>query len=44
MTTAERYPIPVARHRAEQTIERSRFICTIDRVKDPEDAQGFIAR
>jgi uncharacterized YigZ family protein len=42
MTTAERYPIPAARHRAEQTIERSRFICTIDRVKDPEDAQGFI--
>ncbi|CAN5888520.1 YigZ family protein [soil metagenome] len=42
MTTAERYPIPAARHRAEQTIERSRFICTIERVKDPEDAQAFI--
>ncbi len=37
-----RYPVPAARHRVEQTIERSRFVCTIDRVAAPEDAQRFI--
>jgi uncharacterized YigZ family protein len=41
-TRVTRYPVPAARHRVEQTIERSRFICTIDRVAAPEDAQRFI--
>lgn len=37
-----RYPVPATRHRVEQTIDRSRFICTIERVAAPEDAQRFI--
>ena len=41
-TRVTRYPVPAARHRVEQTIERSRFICTIERVSAPEDAQRFI--
>ena len=40
--TVHRYPIPAARHRAELTIERSRFICTLARCESPEDAQAFI--
>ncbi len=42
MSAPERYPIPAARHRAELSIERSRFICTIDRASDPDDAHAFI--
>lgn len=42
MSTADRYAIPAARHRTEQTIERSRFICTIARVQTPDDAQAFV--
>ena len=42
MSGADRYPVPAARHRAEQTVERSRFICTIDRVREAEDAQSFV--
>ena len=42
MTQAARYPVPAARHRVEQTIERSRFICTVERVEAPEDAQAFV--
>src|SRR4051812_15595551 len=37
-----RYPVPEARHRTTQTIERSRFICTLARAETVEDAQGFI--
>lgn len=37
-----RYPVPARRHRVEQTIDRSRFICTIERVESGEDAQQFI--
>lgn len=37
-----RYPVPAARHRAEQSIERSRFICTLQRVATAADAQAFI--
>ena len=37
-----RYPVPAGRHRAEQTIERSRFICTLAPVTTPEEAQAFI--
>src|SRR4051812_21661975 len=40
--TRERYPIPAARHRAELTIERSRFICTIAHAAEPDDAHAFI--
>lgn len=37
-----RYPVPAGRHRVEQSIERSRFICTMQRTETPEDAQAFI--
>jgi uncharacterized YigZ family protein len=37
-----RYPVPASRHRAEQTIDRSRFICTIERAPSPADAQHFL--
>ncbi len=37
-----RYPIPGARHRVEQTIERSRFVCTLQRVTSAAEAQAFI--
>jgi uncharacterized YigZ family protein len=36
------YLVPTSRHRAEQSIERSRFICTLDRAESPEGAQQFI--
>jgi uncharacterized YigZ family protein len=42
MSAPDRYPIPAERHRAEQSIERSRFICTIQRVSEPDDAQAFV--
>lgn len=38
----DRYPIPAARHRVDQTIERSRFICTLERVASAEEAQDFV--
>jgi uncharacterized YigZ family protein len=37
-----RYPVPARRHRTEETIERSRFICTLERVATPETAQAFV--
>jgi uncharacterized YigZ family protein len=42
MTDSARYAVPGARHRAEQTIDRSRFICTIARVSSASDAQEFL--
>jgi uncharacterized YigZ family protein len=42
MTDSSRYLVPAARHRAEQTISRSRFICTVDRVSSAADAQRFL--
>lgn len=42
MTDASRYPVPAAHHRIEQSIDRSRFICTIARVESVADAQQFI--
>jgi uncharacterized YigZ family protein len=36
------YATPAARHRVEQVIERSRFICTIARIESPEDGQQFV--
>jgi putative IMPACT (imprinted ancient) family translation regulator len=38
MTSAARYLVPGARHRAEQTIDRSRFICTLERVSSAAGA------
>lgn len=37
-----RYPVPAQQHRAEQVIDRSRFICTVTRVQSSEAAQAFI--
>ena len=37
-----RYAVPARRHRAEQVIDRSRFIATIERVSTPEEAQAFV--
>jgi len=37
-----RYPVPADRARAERTISRSRFICTLARVSTTEEAQGFV--
>lgn len=42
MSDGARYPVPASRHRAEQTIERSRFLCTIAPVTTPAEAQAFI--
>lgn len=42
MTDSARYPVPATRHRIEQVIDRSRFLCTIERVRSTEDAQAFI--
>ena len=42
MTGADRYLVPGARHRAEQTIERSRFICTLQRASSAAEAQEFL--
>lgn len=41
-TSATRYPVPAARHRVEQSIERSRFICTVQRIAAPDDAPEFL--
>lgn len=37
-----RYQVPASRHTAELVIERSRFLCTIDRVQSPAAAQQFV--
>jgi uncharacterized YigZ family protein len=42
MSAAARYPVPGRRHRAEQSIDRSRFVCTVERVETPEAAQAFV--
>lgn len=42
MSDGTRYPIPARRHRVEQSIERSRFICTVQRVASPDDAHAFL--
>lgn len=42
MADAARYPVPGARTRTEQTIDRSRFVCTVERVSTVEEAQAFI--
>ncbi len=42
MSDSARYPVPGTRHRAEQTIDRSRFICTVQRASSASDAQEFL--
>ena len=42
MSDGARYLVPGARHRAEQTIDRSRFICTVQRVSSSIEAQEFL--
>lgn len=42
MNDFARYMVPAARHRVERTIERSRFICTIQRVADASSAQALL--
>jgi uncharacterized YigZ family protein len=42
MSDTARYMVPSGRHRVEQTIQRSQFICTIHRAADPSSAQAFL--
>ena len=42
MADVTRYVIPASRHRTEQVIDRSRFICTIGSVTSPDEAHAFI--
>lgn len=42
MADTARYPVPASRHRVEQAIERSRFICTVQRIASPEEAHAFL--
>ncbi|MGH7668722.1 MAG: YigZ family protein [Gemmatimonadaceae bacterium] len=42
MDDIARYMVPSSRHRVERTIERSRFICTIQRVEDAPSAQALL--
>lgn len=37
-----RYPVPASRHRVTLVVDRSRFICTVERTPTVEDAQEFI--
>lgn len=39
---ADRYPIPAARHRTEQVIQRSRFIATVAPAESIEAATAFV--
>lgn len=41
-TGITRYAIPAGRHRTEQVIDRSRFICTIASATSPDEAHAFI--
>lgn len=40
----ERYPIPAAEHRAEQIIQRSRFVASVGEAASVEDAVRFVRR
>jgi putative IMPACT (imprinted ancient) family translation regulator len=42
MAAPHRYPIPADRARAEDLIDRSRFICSVARAETAADAQAFI--
>jgi uncharacterized YigZ family protein len=41
---SERYPVPAEVRRAEEVIERSRFVATVGRASTVEDARAFIDR
>lgn len=41
---SSRYPIPARPHRAEETIQKSRFITALAHASTAEAAQGFLAR
>lgn len=34
--------VAAGRHRAEQSIQRSRFVCTLERVRNAAEAQAFV--
>ena len=40
----DRYPIPAAEHRAEQSIQRSRFVATVAEAASVEEAAAFVRR
>ena len=40
--SSPRYPIPAGRHRVEQVIDRSRFLCTLAPVGSPDEAQAYV--
>ncbi|WP_319582781.1 YigZ family protein [uncultured Pseudodesulfovibrio sp.] len=40
---ADRYPIPAALHRVEQTIKRSRFMASLGHAPDMDTARAFVA-
>lgn len=42
MSDSQRYAVPACRHVVEQVIDRSRFLCTIERVRTNAEAQTFI--
>ena len=42
MSDGGRYAVPAAVHRVEQSIDRSRFICTVSRAQSPAEGQAFI--
>jgi uncharacterized YigZ family protein len=44
MTAPTRYPVPAATHRTEEEIKRSRFITTIGRAAQREEAAELVAR
>jgi uncharacterized YigZ family protein len=44
MSVTKRYRVPAGVRRAEETIERSRFVATVGRADSVADAQAFIAR
>lgn len=44
MTSDGRYPIPARVHRAEEVIERSRFVTTVAHAPDAEAAHAFVER
>lgn len=42
MSHAARYSVPAGRHRVEQSIERSRFVCTVQRAENAASAKAFL--
>jgi len=44
MPEASRYPVPVGVHRVEDTVQRSRFITTVARASDAQEAHALVER